>query len=80
VQQRCAALGLRVSAEELDEVYRTLMAVADDRKTITDADVVTVVAGLRSPVASASTDRALDPFDLPLQAAAVHEAGYGHGV
>ena len=81
VQRRCAALDLNLSPNEIGEVYRALMAIADDRKTITDADLVACVGNLRSgPQASASV-QPVDPFETP--GAAVHslyETGYGHGV
>ena len=62
------------------DVYRSLMALADDRKVLTDNDLRAVIATVRSlPLGSADV---VDPFDTP--SAAVHhghhEAGYGHGV
>ena len=48
VQKRCSDLGLEVDASELREVYRALMAVADDRKILTDEDVVAAVHGARA--------------------------------
>ena len=55
VQKRCSDLGLEVDASELREVYRALMAVADDRKTLTDEDVVAAVNSVHAtrPVAAA---------------------------
>src|SRR6185503_15328997 len=38
VQKRCGDLGFEVQGDELIEIYRALMAIADDRKTITDND------------------------------------------
>ena len=79
VQKRCADLGFEIQGDELIEIYRALMAIADDRKTITDNDVRTVIGTIRSVKVAAVVD--VDPFDTP--AAAVHhhhEAGYGHGV
>jgi 2-isopropylmalate synthase len=79
VQKRCAEIGFELQGEELIEVYRGLMAIADDRKTLTDNDVRAVIATVRT-VQVTVTD-VVDPFDTP---AAVphssHEAGYGHGV
>jgi 2-isopropylmalate synthase len=80
VQKRCTDLGFELQGEELIEIYRALMAIADDRKTITDNDVRSVIATVRSVQITASVD-VVDPFDTP--AAPVHhshEAGYGHGV
>ena len=48
VQQRCNDLGLEVVVSELGEVYRALMAIADDRKILTDDDIVTVVHRVRA--------------------------------
>jgi 2-isopropylmalate synthase len=80
VQKRCTDLGFELHGDELIEIYRALMAIADDRKTITDNDVRSVIATVRSVQITASVD-VVDPFDTP--AAPVHhshEAGYGHGV
>ena len=48
VLQRCNDLGLDVVASELGEVYRALMAIADDRKVLTDDDIVAVVSSVRA--------------------------------
>jgi len=63
----------------LIDVYRGLMAIADDRKTLTDNDVRAVIASIRT-VQVTVTD-VVDPFDTPGTVPhASHEAGYGHGV
>ena len=82
VQRRCADLGLTLSALEVGEIYRTLMAIADERKVITDADLVAVVSALRqSQPASSAAVQAVDPFETPaVTLNTVHETGYGHGV
>jgi len=46
VQHRCSELGLNVEGGELVEVYRALMVIADDRKIISDNDVVAVVSSI----------------------------------
>jgi 2-isopropylmalate synthase len=81
VNKRCTELGLQLEGEQLIEVYRALMAIADDRKVLTDNDVRAVVATVRTEQVAAAHD-AIDPFDTPAVAAAtpVQEAGYGHGV
>jgi len=48
VQRRCADLGFTLEGEALVDVYRALMAVADDRKTISDDDIREVVAAVRA--------------------------------
>ena len=78
VQKRCNDLGLGVELSELGEIYRALMTIADDRKILTDNDIVAVVSGVRTaPPASAEP---VDPFDTPSAVTAMHESGYGHGV
>jgi len=44
VQKRCADLGFALEGDALIEVYRALMAIADDRKTISDDDIREAVA------------------------------------
>jgi 2-isopropylmalate synthase len=80
VQRRCAELGFQLEGDELIEVYRALMAIADDRKTLTDNDVRGVLGSIRAeqPVVA----DVIDPFDTPsaMAHAPIHESGYGHGV
>ena len=84
VQRRCADLGFTVEGTELIEVYRTLMAIADDKKVLTDQDIRAAIGSLRSghPATAAAPHDAIDPFDTPSSAAhhPIHESGYGHGV
>ena len=54
VQQRCKELQLEVLPEEIVNVYRTLMSVADDQKTITDEDVVSAVKKVRKELRDSS--------------------------
>jgi len=75
VARRCGELGIPVHGDQLTEVYRSLMAIADERKLITDNDVRTVA---RATLAHGRREQ-----PAPLAAAApveLHEAGYGHGV
>ncbi|HEV8317974.1 MAG TPA: 2-isopropylmalate synthase [Vicinamibacterales bacterium] len=80
VQRRCAELGLNLDPKEIGEVYRALMAIADDRKTLTDTDLVAVVAALRSEARPQAAARSIDPFETPAAWHAINESGYGHGV
>jgi len=82
VQRRCSELGLQLTALEIGEAYRALMAIADDRKTITDADLVAVVAAVRRDGQPRTTPlQPVDPFETPgASALQIHESGYGHGV
>ena len=68
VLRRCKDLGLEVEPAELVEIYRALMTIADDRKIISDADIVAVVSNVRTAEAPSTPAHAL------------HESGYGHGV
>ena len=74
VQRRCADLGSTVEGEELIEVYRALMAVADERKIINDDDIRHAVASIRAA-------RVVVPAGMDAGAQhPTHESGYGHGV
>ena len=48
VQKRCTDLGLILEVTELGDVYRALMAMADDRKVLVDQDVVAAVSAVRA--------------------------------
>ena len=50
VQRRCADLGIQLEGEELIAVYRGLMAIADERKILTEVDIREIVDGLRAGV------------------------------
>jgi 2-isopropylmalate synthase len=52
VQRRCADLGFALEGDELVEVYRALMGIADDRKVVTDKDIQGVVNSVRAVRAS----------------------------
>ena len=74
VQRRCAELGSSVEGDELVDVYRALMAIADDRKTLSDDDVRVTVASVRATRVTVTAG---------VEAGAhhsTHESGYGHGV
>ncbi|HEY6362836.1 MAG TPA: 2-isopropylmalate synthase [Vicinamibacterales bacterium] len=77
VQKRCADIGFALEGEELIDVYRALMVIADDRKTLTDNDLRAVVASFR---AEQMPSDAIDPFDTPATVGSTSESGYGHGV
>ncbi len=71
VQCRCDALGFRLSAGDLDLVYRAVIALGEHRKVIGDNDLRRIVDRIQSPQASAA---------LPSTAPHVEAVGYGHGV
>jgi 2-isopropylmalate synthase len=80
VQRRCAALGVTLAPTEIGDLYRALMAIADERKTITDDDLVTCVAALRRESRPAPL-QPVDPFETPASTVGpMYESGYGHGV
>ena len=81
VQKRCADLGFQIEGDELVRVYRALMTIADDRKTLTDDDIRSVVGVTREGQVVAAAEH-VDPFDTPSTPpqATMHETGYGHGV
>ena len=82
VQKRCTDLGLEVAGNDLVEIYRALMDIADERKIITDNDIVAVVSSVRTATTRPASSGSVDPFDTPSASvhAALHESGYGHGV
>jgi 2-isopropylmalate synthase len=81
VQKRCADLGFQIEGDELVRVYRALMTIADDRKTLTDDDIRSVVGVTREEQVVAAAEH-VDPFDTPSSPPqnVMHETGYGHGV
>jgi len=84
VQKRCDDLGFTLTRQELDLVYRRMIAIADQRKTIQDEDITALVRGVR---ADADTEETRRPGATPAQGqtafdphATPAEVGYGHGV
>jgi hypothetical protein len=71
VQRRCDALGVTLSANELDLVYRAVIALGEHRKVIVDSDLRRIVERIQSPQAAAS---------LTTTTVHVEAVGYGHGV
>ena len=65
VQKKCADLGYTLDGDPLVQVYRALMAIADDRKVITDDDIKSVVVSIT---------------EEHIVTVHAQEAGYGHGV
>ena len=79
VQRRCEDIGLTLTRQELDAVYRSVIAVADREKVVTDADLTRIVAKIRGtveavPTAEPRAARVLEFTSTPA------EMGYGHGV
>lgn len=75
VQRRCEQLEITLDRQELDATYRAIVALADRKKTITDADLQAVVARLRGQASRAAAVAAVPDFHTTPA-----EFGYGHGV
>jgi 2-isopropylmalate synthase len=74
VQHRVQQLGLELSRLELDRLYRRMIALADQQKTVSDTELVQMVTELRqTPEAATST---VGHRHGP----GTEEVGYGHGV
>jgi 2-isopropylmalate synthase len=69
VQQRCDALSLRVTASELEHVYREVIGLGEHRKAVGDGDLRRILDGLRGT----SDSGGVPSMD-------VETGGYGHGV
>jgi 2-isopropylmalate synthase len=68
VQKRCEQLGLTLSRQDLDQVYRLMVTLADAQKHVSDGDLCAIVFDVCGIAAS------------PAARESVHEAGYGFGV
>jgi 2-isopropylmalate synthase len=75
VQHRVQQLGLELSRLELDRLYRRMVALADQQKTVSDAELTQIVADLRQTPTSPTTS-GLGHRHGP----GTEEVGYGHGV
>jgi 2-isopropylmalate synthase len=74
VQRRCEALGLSVTAAEIEPIYRAVIAFAEHRKVVGDGDVRRIVERLR-----ATGSGGAGPADSHSGPHA-EQVGYGHGV
>jgi 2-isopropylmalate synthase len=79
VQRRCEQLGITLERQQLDQVYRAVIAHADREKTVSDRDLTTIVDRVRGgdtrrPALSGSPVAGHDFTNTPA------ESGYGHGV
>jgi 2-isopropylmalate synthase len=70
VQRRCEAVGIDLTHEEVDQVYRGVIALGEHRKTIGDGDLRRIIDRVRKPASTA----------VPNAAHHVETVGYGHGV
>jgi 2-isopropylmalate synthase len=76
VQHRVQQLGLELSRLELDRLYRRMVALADQQKTVSDAELAQIVADLRQAPGTPPTATGLTHRHGP----GTEEVGYGHGV
>ena len=75
VQRRCEQIGVTLDRQELDAVYRAVIAHADREKIVTDSDLAAIVGQVRFvPAADAPIVRVPEFDSTPA------EFGYGHGV
>ena len=77
VQRRCELLGITIgNRQELDDIYKAVIAHADREKIVTDADLAALVGRLRgdAPRAAVVVTTVQDFAGTPA------ESGYGHGV
>jgi 2-isopropylmalate synthase len=75
VHHRVHQLGLELDRLELDRLYRRMVALADQQKTVSDAELLQMITDLRqSPESVAAT-----PIGHK-HGPGTEEVGYGHGV
>jgi 2-isopropylmalate synthase len=77
VQRRCELLGITIdNRQELDDIYKAVIAHADREKIVTDADLAALVGRLRG----AAPRSTVVVTTVPDFAGTPAESGYGHGV
>jgi 2-isopropylmalate synthase len=76
VQRRCEQIGVTLDRQQLDQVYRAVVAHADREKTVSDKDLAAIAARVRGE-AKRTTASASVGHDFSTTPA---ESGYGHGV
>ena len=75
VQRRCEQIGIAITErQELDAVYRAVIAHGEREKIVTDADLADLVAHVRARPKGVFVPSAQDFASTPA------ESGYGHGV
>ncbi len=72
VQRRCDALELKVTADEIEPVYRAVISFGEHRKIVGDGDLRRIVERLRAGAPAAPDDTNGGHH--------VEHVGYGHGV
>jgi 2-isopropylmalate synthase len=69
VQKCCEQMGLTPARQDLDEIYKRMIALADLKKLVSDDDLLEIASAVCGV-----------PLPRHLREAATHEAGYGFGV
>jgi 2-isopropylmalate synthase len=69
VQKRCEQFGLTLGRQDLDRVYRDMVALADTKKHISDEDLLAIAAAVCGAAPLPQVRESIG-----------HEAGYGFGV
>jgi 2-isopropylmalate synthase len=77
VQRRCEQLGITLDRQQLDQVYRAVIAHADLEKTVSDRDLTSIVKTVRGDVLRPALSASVGGHDFSTTPA---ESGYGHGV
>jgi 2-isopropylmalate synthase len=90
VAKKCEEFGIQLTRQELDQVYREMIAIADVRKRVTDDELKRIAAAVKageSPRALSLVPRPparKSHRAIPIMPAdggqTVGEVGYGHGV
>ena len=75
VQHRVQELGIELSRLELDRLYRRMVALADQQKTVTNDELARMVQELRH-----GGEPAAAHAGGPRHGSGTEEVGYGHGV
>ena len=77
LQHRAQELGASLTRLELDRLYRRVIALADAQKTVSDAELLQMIAALRSDQNEPATAA---HGTLGRHGPGTEEIGYGHGV
>jgi 2-isopropylmalate synthase len=74
---RCAAIRIEPTRDELDELYRRMIALADRKKIVRDHDILELWSAMKRAEARAQAPAMAGFRD---EGPTADEAGYGHGV
>ena len=80
VQRRCEQLGITLDRLQLDRLYKKMMKFADEKKTVSDADILALAVGLWEDVPKTEPATAETNGTAASQHSTPTEVGYGHGV